>query len=251
MPKRGWVISGGGARIVQALEVIEGFLKTGGREPDVIVGTSAGGLLAILIGHLGVHGARKELLKIGHRQQIFGNQADISKGLWSCEPLQRLIREVMQHSRQIDYYVCAYDLIEQQKVYFKHKDGWYHAAATACIPGIVSPLDGVYVDGGLVENTPLGFAIDLKCTELEVFSCSATSTAHGKSQYPKNVLEVLAMSLEAMSLEMAKDDVKTCLRCNEIEGKKKVSVRMHSPKGNKIGVLEFDQIRPYLLRNPA
>jgi predicted acylesterase/phospholipase RssA len=239
---KAWVISGGGARIVQAQLLIEEYLNKGGTLPKQLVGTSAGGLLAILIGTLGVDGSRRELMKIKRRSDIFSDQLKISKGLWDAKPLQGLIREVIKQKPKIPYHVCAYDLGAHKKTYFKHSDGWWHLSSSACIPGLVNPVDS-YTDGGVVENVPLAFAIKLGATEIDLFMCSAKENRGVK--HPKNVFDVVLFSLEAMRIEVAEADIKMCEAMNLL-GHKHVDVNIHYPKKDLIGLLEFNKIREVL-----
>jgi NTE family protein len=239
---KAFVISGGGSRIVQAQLLIEEYLSKGGTLPKQLVGTSAGGLLAILIGTLGVDGSRRELLKIKKRSDVFVDQVNVSKGLWSPKPLQGLIREVIKQKPKIPYHVCAYDLAEQKKVYFKHNDGWHHLASTACIPALVNPVDGIYTDGGVVENTPLSFAIKLGCTDIDIFMCSSMGMQSVKP--PRNIFDIVLHSLEAMRIEVAKSDVAMCEAMNKTH--KKIKVKTYYPEKDVIGLLEFNKIREVL-----
>lgn len=242
---KAFVISGGGSRIAQAQLLIEDHLDQGGTMPKELVGTSAGGLLAILIGTLGVDGSRRELLKIKKRSDVFADQVNISKGLWSPKPLQGLIREVIKQKPKIPYHVCAYNLAEQKKVYFKHSDGWHHLASTACIPALVTPVDSIYTDGGVVENTPLSFAIKLGCNDIDVFMCSAKTAGTYKIS---SIIDVTLLSLEAMRRECAETDIRLCESMNLL-GLPHVDVAIHYPKRDVIGPLEFDRIREVLQRN--
>lgn len=237
---RAIVISGGGARIAQAQLLIES-LKLG--VPDFYVGSSAGGLLAMLQAHLGVSGARHELMKITRRKDIFSDNISY-KGFWSPEPLQKLMARVVKTPKQRPYYVCAYNLAEQKKVYFKHSDGWWHMSSTACIPVLVTPVDGIYIDGGVVENTPLKHAIERGATEIDLVMCSAKDDPVVK--VPKNIVEIASASYEAMRLEMAANDVELCKSRNNKVRYKEIDVRIHYPPKNILGILEFDKIKAAL-----
>lgn len=241
--KSAWVISGGGARIVQALVLIEKHLKQGGKMPEMIVGTSAGGLLAILIAHLGVEGAKKQIFEIADRHDIFGNQflGGIRKlGIWDHKPLQELLSTIVYKKKAMPYYVCVYNIKTHQKQFLSHAHGWYNLAATACIPLLVNPV-GDCVDGGLVENKPLQFPIDRGFDDIELFSCSAPETPSVKS--PRTKLEMAIRCFGAMSYELARDDTKVCWVKNRVEGFKNINVHFHALERNHLGVLDFDKLK--------
>lgn len=242
-----WVISGGGARIVQALCLIEQHLEAGGKPPDFIVGTSAGGLLAFLICKRGVDEARAEILNIKSREDIF--QGNFfwglfgQLGLWNATPLQALMHRVNYESYGFltPGWCCAYDIsIENPvdgKVYMKFGEvAATQLAATACMPVLVNPIGGM-VDGGLVENTPLRFAIDNGADEIEIFLTSGKETPN--KVMPTDMISLALRSVDAMLAEMAHDDMTVCLLKNNVPGKVVVAPRIHQLDKNYLDILGF------------
>lgn len=246
MPKTAWVIAGGGARIVQAQALIEKHIKKGGTLPEIITGTSAGGLLAFLISHLGVDGARKEILNIRKRQDLFTGFMFFgprNPGLWYSRPLQKIIERIQNKSKpNIPTWVCSYDTVLMQKVYLPiDKNSPEAIASTACIPFVVEPTLKRLVDGGIVENTPLKKAIDLGATEIEVFMCSAQEKP--KEKYINGKLEMILRVFEAQRIEIALDDISVCRHKNEDPTYRQIAVNMHVPNSNLLEILDFDKMR--------
>lgn len=250
-----WVISGGGARIVQALNLIRAHVRAGNPMPDLLVGSSAGGLLSILISHYGLDGAINEIGKIKKRQDIFSGQFlwGLNKlGMWDSRPLQKLVEKAIQYKKQIPYFVCSYDIGTHQKYYFTNHHGWYALASTACIPILVNPIQDTqggirrfFVDGGVVENTPLSFPINQGAKKIDVFMCSAPDMP-GISNIPKGWISVGLLNLEAMRREIAAADIKICRARNLDPKYQKIDVTMHEPKVNVLGILDFEKIRGLL-----
>ena len=261
-----WVISGGGSRGIQAIDLIEKHLAAGFPMPDAILGTSAGGLIAKLISYLGVSEAREEFLRIKKRRDLFtGNFLwGIGKlGLWNPSRLEKRLEDISKkYSCSLPFYTCSYDISAHEIFYFG--ENWhnkYHAS-TACIPLLVEPIDNIFVDGGLVENTPLAWAIDSGASEIEVFMCSAPEKK--TLRVPETKIEMGLRSLEAMRLHIAEgDEVDVEVRNEhrimmdalrrvapeELEKLeiyrqyKEVEVRIHVPTENLLGILEFGKMR--------
>lgn len=240
---KAFVISGGGARIVQSLKLIEEHLALGNAWPDLIVGTSAGGLLAFLLAHKGIIGARDEILNIKQRHDVFEGFAFFGPGklgIWHSGPMQKIMKRVQSSSHATTpAFVCSYDMNLKDKVYLSVVARDYKTlASTACIPVLVEPI-GSLVDGGLAENTPLKFAIDYGADEIDVFMCSAPEVSGFNPINGK--FEMFLRCMEAMSLEIARDDLKVCQAKNDL-GRKQIKVTLHTPKQNRLGVLDFHLI---------
>lgn len=240
---RAWVISGGGARIVQALYLIEEHLKNGNELPDLIVGSSAGGLLSFLISHVGMDGAKREILAIKSRRDLFTGFmlfGPRNPGFWYSTPLEKLLTRIKRVSHpKIPGFVCSLDMYDMKSVYFPITFSPHLIASTACIPVLVEPIDKRYADGGVIENTPLKFAIDKGATEIDVFMCS--NDDHEPSLVGWKI-DALLKVFEAQRIEIARNDVEVCLLKNEDPRKRLVNVSLHVPDKNLLGVLDFERM---------
>jgi predicted acylesterase/phospholipase RssA len=236
------VFGGGGAGAAQQLAIYRNWLDQGNELPDLMTGTSAGGLLAIMLSHCGLDGAENELLSIRKRQDIFADHPMFGwgrLGLWSPKPLQNILKRVMKYKAKIPYYTTAYDIKNHHTHYFKESDGWFYNSATACIPILVEPVAS-YVDGGLAEGTPLKLPIEKGATDINIFMCFASGS--GKPLMPSNKIEVLVQCYNGMATEIGRNDMRVCELMNQL-GKKQVSVKMHLPKKNMIDALEFEKMQ--------
>ena len=95
-------------------------------------------------------------------------------------PFHRLLRDVIveEDIRLSSKRLCiaATNWVTGMPVYFHNSDfhdslGIQAIAASTAVPGVIPPVrigDDLFVDGGVVENTPLSPAIDLGATDLHV-----------------------------------------------------------------------------------
>lgn len=262
--KTAWVFTGGGARIVQGLKLIRKAEMAGEERPDIVVGSSSGGLLATMIARgFSIRQMEHQILTIKNRRDVFkGNffWGAFSNGLWSPEPLIEKISGMLNKAgpeKQCKGFVCSFDLTNQQKTYINvnEKSDPKMLASTACIPLLVEPIEiefGVaeagkiknnkfsLVDGGLVEMAPLKHAINLGAERIILFSLSATEET--QSRPPKGKFEIAMRSYEAMRMEIALNDSKICLHKNDQDGYRKIDLVNYIPSENIIDVLDFDKM---------
>jgi predicted acylesterase/phospholipase RssA len=241
---KAWVISGGGARIVQALSLIERHIKNGNDLPNLIVGSSAGGLLSFLIAHIGVDGAKREILNIRSRHDLFTGFMFFgprNPGFWYSRPLEKLIARIQKSEKpKIKAFVCSLDMYTMRPIYFPVNDSPSLIASTACIPVLVEPIRKRFSDGGVIENTPLKFAIDQGADDIEVFLCSSDDRQPSLVGWKADALMKL---FEAQRIEIARGDMRDCLSKNQDPAYNLIKLRFHQPKENLLGILDFDKMR--------
>lgn len=215
-----FVLSGGAS--LGAVEV--GMLKSLARRgitPDLIVGTSVGAVNgAWLAGHPGVDiAALENVWGSIRRSTVF--PADPILGLFAFAGRRsglvprRGLRSLVQRHLTFDaleeapvpLHVVAVDVLTGRDVLLSSGAALQAVLASAAIPGVFAPvvIDGVpYMDGGVVNNTPISHAIGLGADEVWVL-CAGYACA--LSQPPKGPL---GMGLHALSLllhEQVLDDV--------------------------------------------
>ena len=189
--KRAFVLSGGaslGAIQVGMLKALEAH----DIRPDLIVGTSVGAIngaflasrpfdrttvdelaelwlglsrgrvfpIEPLTGLLGFLGARKNLVPVG--------------------PLRRLVSGHVQFDRLEELptplHVIACDVMTGQEVRLGSGPLVDAVMASAAIPGVFPPVDWddrLLIDGGVLNNTPIGHALELGADEVLVLSANA------------------------------------------------------------------------------
>jgi NTE family protein len=162
-PRIGLALGGGAARGFAHIGVIQ-VLEAAGIRPDLVVGTSAGSLVAALYAS-GKNGAELETLALTMDEGAITDWAFPSRGLIRGEALARFVREhtgslpieKMKHPLGI----VATDLDNGQGVLFQRGDLGTAVRASSSVPAVFQPVkigDREYVDGGLVAPVPVRYA---------------------------------------------------------------------------------------------
>ena len=205
-----FVLSGGGS--LGAVEVgMLAALREMGVAPDLIVGTSAGALNgAWLAGHpTAPVDELAALWRSLRRSRVFpadpvGGLLGFlgrRRGLVSQRGLRSLISQHLTFERLEDaptpLHVVAVDVLSGRDVLFSSGSALDAVLASAAIPGVFAPvtIDGVpYMDGGVVENTPISHAVELGADVVWVlcagYACALKEPPRG----------ALAMALHGLTL---------------------------------------------------
>ena len=158
--KTGLVLSGGGARgiahlgVLQALEELEVKI-------DVISGTSAGAI----VGALYAAGYKPgEILNIITATRFFKTMrpAWAWTGLLSLQGLHDILLSHMPEnnfeSLHIPVYIAATEIQKGEVEYFSQGALVPAILASCCVPAVFNPVSfrgGIYVDGGVLDNLPV------------------------------------------------------------------------------------------------
>lgn len=168
-PRIGLALGGGAARGFAHIGVIQ-VLEEAGIRPDLVVGTSAGSLVAALYA-AGRGGA--ELARLA-RQMDEGALTDWAfpgRGLIRGEALARFVRE-HTGGRTIEQMtlplgIVATDLDSGEPILFRVGDTGIAVRASSAVPAVFQPVSisgREYVDGGLVSPVPVRFARQMGAT---------------------------------------------------------------------------------------
>lgn len=168
-PRIGLALGGGAARGFAHIGVIQ-VLEEAGIRPDLVVGTSAGSLVAALYA-AGRGGA--ELARLA-RQMDEGALTDWAfpgRGLIRGEALARFVRE-HTGGRTIEQMtlplgIVATDLDSGEPILFRIGDTGVAVRASSAVPAVFQPVSiggREYVDGGLVSPVPVRFARQMGAT---------------------------------------------------------------------------------------
>jgi NTE family protein len=168
-PRIGLALGGGAARGFAHIGVIQA-LEEAGIRPDLVVGTSAGSLVAALYA-AGRGGA--ELARLA-RQMDEGALTDWTfpgRGLLRGEALARFVRE-HTGGRPIERMalplgIVATDLDSGEPILFRVGDTGLAVRASSAVPAVFQPVSisgREYVDGGLVSPVPVRFARQMGAT---------------------------------------------------------------------------------------
>jgi NTE family protein len=162
-PRIGLALGGGAARGFAHIGVIQ-VLEESGIRPDLVVGTSAGSLVAALYAS-GKSGKDLAVLAEGMDESAFADWSFPFRGMIRGEALARYVRQntggrtIEQMKRTLG--IVATDLGSGQGILFQQGDPGVAVRASSAVPAVFQPvaiLGREYVDGGLVAPVPVHYA---------------------------------------------------------------------------------------------
>ena len=162
-PRIGLALGGGAARGFAHIGVIQ-VLEESGLRPDLVVGTSAGSLVAALYA-AGRSGAELGLLADSMDESAVTDWAFPGRGLIRGEALAKYVRD-HTGGRNIEQMrmplgIVATDLDSGEAILFQRGDPGVAVRASSAVPAVFQPVRiGLreYVDGGLVSPVPVRYA---------------------------------------------------------------------------------------------
>ena len=162
-PRIGLALGGGAARGFAHIGVIQ-VLEENGLRPDLVVGTSAGSLVAALYA-TGRSGAELGVLAESMDESAVTDWAFPGRGLIRGEALAKYVRD-HTGGRNIEQMrmplgIVATDLDSGDAILFRRGDPGVAVRASSAVPAVFQPVRiGLreYVDGGLVSPVPVRFA---------------------------------------------------------------------------------------------
>ncbi len=162
-PRIGVALGGGAARGFAHIGVIQ-VLEEAGLKPDLVVGTSAGSLVAALYAS-GKTGAELATLADAMDEWAFTDWSYPGRGLIRGEGLAKFVRD-HTGGRTIEQLrmplgIVATDLENGQPILFQRGDVGTAVRASSAVPAVFQPVRigaREYVDGGLVAPVPVRFA---------------------------------------------------------------------------------------------
>ena len=162
-PRIGLALGGGAARGFAHIGVIQ-VLEEAGVTPDLVVGTSAGSLVAALYAS-GKGGQALGAMALTMDESAITDWSFPGRGLIRGEALARYVREhtggrlIEQMVRPLG--IVATDLDSGAPVLFQRGDTGAAVRASSSVPAVFQPVPiggREYVDGGLVSPVPVRFA---------------------------------------------------------------------------------------------
>ena len=213
--KVGLVLGGGAARGFAHIGVIQ-VLEEAGIRPNLVVGTSAGSLVAALYasGKSGV-----QLQKVAESMEE-ANVADwtlpiFSRGMLRGEALARYV--TLQVNGQLieampmALGIVATDLNSGQGVLFQRGDTATAVRASSAVPAIFQPVKIAgrdYVDGGLVSPVPVRFARQMGADVIIAVDISSAPEANAASDTLQVLMQTFSIMIKSINaFELREADV--------------------------------------------
>lgn len=270
--KRALVLSAGSAKGAYQVGVLRKWLYEDEQDYNILCGVSVGAINVLQLGltEFGKPKQSYELLynkwKNVSKHDIYRDWEPFGKisafwkhAVYDCEPLHNLIKKdydldkIRKSKKQIR--IGAVCLNDGKKYFASEKDDnlvdW--CCASACVPILMKPIkinDKFWIDGGIKVLTPIGQALALGATEIDIISCSGSPMPDWTlSDGLWSLLSVAYRSYELMHERIMKADFHAIGMYNNqfsiIERKKfdNVKIRIIKPREvlhDKVHVLDFN-----------
>ncbi len=212
-PKIGLALGGGAARGFAHIGVIQ-VLEEAGIRPAMVVGTSAGSLVAALYAS-GKSPAQLQQLAESMDEATFADWTlpIFSRGMLRGEALARYVHTAV-NGRQIEAMslplgVVATDLNSGQGVLFQRGDAATAVRASSAVPAIFQPVrisGRDYVDGGLVSPVPVRYARQMGAElviAVDISSAPEVNPAGDTLQILMQTFTIMAKSINSLELKDA------------------------------------------------
>ena len=167
-PRVGLALGGGAARGFAHVGVIQ-VLEEAGLKPDLVVGTSAGSLVAALYAS-GRTGAQLQQVALQMEEAAFTDWTLplFGRGMLRGEALARYVNAQVGgkliDAMPLPLGIAATDLNSGQGVLFRRGDTGTAVRASSAVPTVFQPVKisgHEYVDGGLVSPVPVRYAKEM------------------------------------------------------------------------------------------
>ena len=213
LPRIGLALGGGAARGFAHIGVIQ-VLEENGIKPDLVVGTSAGSLVAALYAS-GKSGAELATLAESMDESAFTDWSFPGRGLIRGEALAKYVRD-NTGARSIEQMrtplgIVATDLDSGQPILFQVGDPGVAVRASSAVPAVFQPVrigTHEYVDGGLVSPVPVRFARQMGAELVIAVDISAAPDGNATGDPMRMLLQTFAiMGRSINSFELRDADV--------------------------------------------
>ena len=198
LPRIGLALGGGAARGFAHIGVIQ-VLEENGIQPDLVVGTSAGSLVAALYAS-GKSGAELATLADSMDESAFTDWSFPGRGLIRGEALAKYVRD-NTGARSIEQMrtplgIVATDLDSGQPILFQRGDPGVAVRASSAVPAVFQPVrigTHEYVDGGLVSPVPVRFARQMGAELVIAVDISAAPDGNATGDPMRMLLQTFAI----------------------------------------------------------
>lgn len=255
-PVIGLALGGGAARGFAHIGVIKA-LEANGIKPDLVVGTSAGSVIAALYAS-GYRGTELNRIALTLDEASItdwalpfsGKFGGMIKGDALQSMVNRLVKNQSIESTPIPLGIVATDLKTGQGVLFQRGDMGQAVRASCSIPSIFQPtiINGhEYVDGGLVSPVPVKYASQMGADFIIAVNISTEPSSQDSSGTVGVILQTISIMGQSIS-QFELDRAHVVIR-PELKGMRGTDFKSRSNAilaGEEATLLQMDQIKAKL-----
>ena len=214
-PRVGLALGGGAARGFAHVGVLQ-VLEEAGIKPDLVVGTSAGSLVAALYAS-GRNAQQLQQVATAMDEAAFADWTLplFNRGVLRGEALARYVNAQVNHrlieNMAVPLGIVATDLNTGQGVLFRRGDTGTAVRASSAVPAVFLPVKigtQEYVDGGLVSPVPVRYARQMGAEVVLAVDISSAPEGNPSSDTLQVLLQTFAiMGKSINSWELKEADV--------------------------------------------
>ena len=212
-PRIGLALGGGAARGFAHIGVIQA-LEENGFAPDLVVGTSAGSLVAALFAS-GKNGRELAAIADAMDETAFADWAYPGRGLIRGEALARFVRDKTNRRdierMRIPLGIAATDLDSGEGILFRRGDTGTAVRASSAVPAVFQPVrigQREYVDGGLSAPIPVHHARQMGAEFVIAVDISAIPEGNPTGDAARMLMQTFAIMGRSINIfELREADV--------------------------------------------
>jgi len=251
-PRIGLALGGGAARGFAHIGVIQA-LEENGFAPDLVVGTSAGSLVAALFAS-GRSGRELATIADGMDETAFADWAYPGRGLIRGEALAKFVRDKTGNrpieQMKIPLGIAATDLDSGEGILFRRGDTGTAVRASSAVPAVFQPVrigQREYVDGGLSAPIPVHHARQMGAEFVIPVDISAVPEGNATGDAARMLLQTFAImgkSLKAYELRDA--DLVLQPQLSGVSGADFTTRRQSIKAGRDVAIAHLAELRERL-----
>ncbi|MGZ5248623.1 MAG: patatin-like phospholipase family protein [Caldimonas sp.] len=248
-PRVGLALGGGAARGFAHIGVIQ-VLEENGLAPDIVVGTSAGSLVAALYAS-GKGGAELAALADTMDETAFADWAYPGRGLIRGEALAKYVRDKTGHrsieQMKLPLGIAATDLDSGLGVLFQRGDTGTAVRASSAVPAVFQPVkigQREYVDGGLSAPVPVHHARSMGAEFVIAVDISAVPEGNATSDLARMLMQTFAiMGRSIKSYELREADLVLVPKLAGVSGADFTTRRQSIRAGREVALAHVAELR--------
>ena len=245
----GLALGGGAARGFAHIGVIQA-LEENGFAPDLVVGTSAGSLVAALYAS-GKNGRELALIADAMDETAFADWAYPGRGLLRGEALAKFVRDKTGHRNieqmRIPLGIAATDLDSGSGVLFQRGDTGTAVRASSAVPAVFQPVKigpREYVDGGLSAPIPVHHARQMGAEFVIAVDISAVPEGNATGDAARMLMQTFAiMGRSLKNHELREADVVLQPLLSAVSGTDFTTRRQSIKAGRDVTLAHLGELR--------